>query len=245
MEHHESTSKQKLAENLISVDCVIFGFDGEDLKVLLYDRGAHETPPTPGDMKLPGDIIYLNEDLNEAATRILYELTGLRNMSLRQFKAFGSKDRTNKQRDVEWLVKLHNLDPDNVIIVTVAYLAFVRIDRNVISNIRSKGAKWVSVSELDELAFDHNAITRDALVAVRNLVETDPIWIFNVLPHKFTAAQIRKLYEKLYNKELDVRNFQKKLNSMTYVVPLEEKEQNVSHRAARYYRFDKVAYNKR
>ena len=100
------------------------------------------------------------------------------------------------------------------------------------------------VDSLIELAFDHNIIVEEALKQIRQFVDNDPIYLFHLLPHRFTALQLRTLFERIYGKQLDVRNFQKKLKQMNYVVPLDEYEKNVAHRAARYYRFDKVAYNK-
>lgn len=240
--------KQPLANNLISVDCVIFGYDGEQLKVLLANRLAHNGDDEVRDKKLPGDIIFLNEDLNLASARILHELTGLKGIDMCQFRAYGSKDRTNKRVDVEWLAQQHNLNTDEIVIVTVAYLAVVKLDRNINAKTAANDAEWVSVGEIasnNALAFDHNTIIQDALTELRNMVETEPAFIFDLIPTKFTAAQLRHIYECIYGKEFDVRNFQKKINAMTYVTPLEEKEQNVSHRAARYYRFDKVIYRNR
>jgi len=93
------------------------------------------------------------------------------------------------------------------------------------------------------LAFDHNQILEASLAYVRQYVENSPAVLFDLLPRKFTAAQLRRLYEIVYDRSFDVRNFHKRISMMKYVVPLEEKEQGVSHRAARYYRFDRVIYN--
>ena len=100
------------------------------------------------------------------------------------------------------------------------------------------------IDKIGQLAFDHNKIVSDALIYVRQLIINDPIYIFHLLPHRFTALQLRTLFERIFGKQLDVRNFQKKLKQMKYIIPLEEFEKNVAHRAARYYRFDKVEYNK-
>ena len=94
------------------------------------------------------------------------------------------------------------------------------------------------------MAFDHNLIIREALIFIRQYVEFNPSMLFDLLPRKFTAQQLRRLYELIYNKTIDVRNFHKKIAIMDYVVPLEEQQQGVAHRAARYYRFDKKIYNK-
>ena len=103
----------------------------------------------------------------------------------------------------------------------------------------------MALPEVKDLAFDHNLIIREALTFIRQYIEFNPSMLFDLLPRKFTALQLRRLYELIYNKTIDVRNFHKKIAMMDYVVPLEEKQQGVAHRAARYYRFDKKIYNKR
>ena len=115
------------AINHISVDCVVFGFDGERLNVLLIKRCGEENGQEFHDMKLPGNIIYMDEDLDEAASRVLGELTGLKNIPLLQFKAFGSKDRTKDPKDLHWIKMTENQVVERI--VTVAYVALVRIDR--------------------------------------------------------------------------------------------------------------------
>ena len=232
-----------LANNHISVDCVVFGFDGEHLKVLLVKRVGEESGEVFHDMKLPGSLIYQDEDLDGAAKRVLNELTGLKSVNLTQFKAFGSKDRTKNPKDVHWLERAIQSKVERI--VTIAYLSLVKIDRTLCKNLDDYQACWVSLDAVGELAFDHNLIIREALTFIRQYVEFNPSLLFNLLPRKFTALQLRRLYELIYNKTIDVRNFHKKIAMMDYVVPLEEKQQGVAHRAARYYRFDKKIYNKR
>ena len=213
-----------LANNHISVDCVVIGFDGEQLKVLLVKRAGEEEGEVFHDMKLPGSLIYMDEDLDEAAQRVLNELTGLKNVNLMQFKAFGSKNRTKDPRDVHWLERAMQSKVERI--VTIAYLSLVKIDRTL-----NRG-------------LDHNLIIKEAITYIRQYIEFNPSSLFDLLPRKFTASQLRTLYELLYGKQIDVRNFHKKIALMEYVVPLEEKQQGVAHRAARYYRFDKKIYNK-
>ena len=234
--------KQPLANNHISVDCVVAGFDGEQLKVLLIRRAGEENGQIFHDMKLPGSLIYMDEDLDEAAKRVLYELTGLKNVHLTQFKAFGSKDRTKDPKDVHWLEHAMSMKVERI--VTVAYLSLVKIDRALNRGLEAYQAEWVALPDIKALAFDHNLIIREALAFIRQYVDANPAALFDLLPRKFTALQLRRLYELVYGKQLDVRNFHKKIALMGYVVPLEEKEQGVAHRAARYYRFDKKVYNK-
>lgn len=231
-----------LANNHISVDCVVIGFDGEQIRVLLIKRMGEEEGEIFHDMKLPGSLIYMDEDLDEAAARVLNELTGLKNVNLVQFKAFGSKDRTKNPKDVHWLERAQLAKVERI--VTVVYLSLVKIDRTLNRNLDSFQACWVALSDIKSLAFDHNLIICEAVSYIRQYVEANPAALFDLLPRKFTAAQFRILYELIYGKSIDVRNFHKKISQLEYVVPLEEKEQGVAHRAARYYRFDKKIYNK-
>lgn len=229
----------------VSVDCVLVGFDGMSFRVLLVKQLGKNMETELNDMKLPGSLIYDDEDLDEAARRVLNELTGLKNVKMMQFKAYGSKDRTRNPKDVLWLERFHRLDDKKIDrIVTIAYMALVKIDKRFEKLSSKYDAQWTPVNEVGNLAFDHCQIMQDALAYIRHYVEMMPAILFDLLPKKFTASQLRTLYELVYNKELDVRNFHKKIVQMQYVVPLEEKEVGVSHRAARYYRFDKTIYNK-
>ncbi len=231
-----------LANNHISVDCVVIGFDGDQLKVLLIRRVGEEEGEVFHDMKLPGSLIYMDEDLDGAAQRVLNELTGVRNVNLVQFKAFGSKDRTKDPRDVHWLERAIQSRVERI--VTIAYLSLVKIDRTLNRDLNNLQACWVALQDIKDLAFDHNLIIKEALIYIRQYVEVNPSALFDSLPRKFTASQLRTLYELIYDREIDVRNFHKKIALMEYVVPLEERQQGVAHRAARYYRFDKKIYNK-
>lgn len=231
-----------LANNHISVDCVVIGFDGEQLKVLLVKRMGEEQGEVFHDMKLPGSLIYMDEDLDEAAQRVLNELTGLKNVNLMQFKAFGSKDRTKNPKDVHWLERAMQSKVERI--VTIAYLSLVKIDRALSRNLDDYQACWVTLDDVKDLAFDHNLIIKEAMSFIRQYVEFNPSSLFDLLPRKFTALQLRRLFELVYAKQIDVRNFHKKIAMMEYVVPLEERQQGVAHRAARYYRFDRKIYNK-
>lgn len=239
---HDIPKQIPLANNHISVDCVVIGFDGEQLKVLLINRIGEENGKVYRDMKLPGSLIYMDEDLDEAAQRVLNELTGLKNVNLMQFKAFGSKNRTKDPRDVHWLERAMQSKVERI--VTIAYLSLVKIDRALNRDLDNYQASWVAMPDIKALAFDHNLIIKEAITYVRQYVEFNPSSLFDLLPRKFTASQLRTLYELVYDKQYDVRNFHKKIALMEYVVPLEEKQQGVAHRAARYYRFDKKIYNK-
>lgn len=231
-----------LANNHISVDCVVIGFDGEQLKVLLLKRVGEEQGEVFSDMKLPGSLIYQDEDLDGAALRVLGELTGLKSVDLMQFKAFGSKNRTDNPKDVHWLERAMQSRVERI--VTVAYLALVKIDRALSKDLKGYEVCWVSIPEVKQLAFDHNLIIKEAMRFVRQYVNANPAALFNLLPRKFTAAQLRVLFQLVGDVQIDVRNFHKRLAAMEYVVPLDEKQTGVAHRAARLYRFDKKIYNK-
>ncbi|MDR0989057.1 MAG: NUDIX hydrolase [Prevotellaceae bacterium] len=231
-----------LANNHISVDCVVVGFDGEQLKILLVKRVGEEQGEVFHDMKLPGSLIYMDEDLDEAAKRVLSELTGLKNVSLLQFKAFGSKDRTNNPKDIHWLERANGQRVERI--VTVAYLSLVKISRTLNNTLDNYQACWVALPDIKTLAFDHNLIIQEALAYIRQHVRFHSSAFFDLLPRRFTASQLRTLYEVIYRTPIDVRNFHKKIGLMEYVVPLDEYEQGVAHRAARYYRFDRKIYNR-
>lgn len=230
-----------LANNHISVDCVVIGFDGANLRVLLVKRSGEDHAGEYNDMKLPGSLIYKDEDLDQAAARVLRELTGLKEVRLTQFKAFGSKDRTSNPRDVHWLERAQQAHVESI--VTIAYFTIVKIDSALQRAIDRDAAEWVPVNKIGPLAFDHNIIIAEALKAVRREADNNRAILFDLLPKKFTASQLRLLTEIVYDRHLDVRNFHKKIAQMPYVVPLEEHQKGVAHRAARYFKFDRKIYN--
>ncbi len=238
----QSSSQMPLAVNHISVDCVVLGFDGEKLRVLLIKRVGEENGQVFHDMKLPGGLIFTDENLDDAARRVLRELTGIKSINLLQFKAYGSKDRTKNAKDVHWLERAIQMKVDRI--VTIAYIALVRINRGLTNSSGENEICWVPLDEVKTLAFDHNIILADAIDVVRRHAEADPSYLFNLLPQKFTILQLRTLYERVYGKPQDVRNFQKKVNQLDYVVALDEHEQGVAHRAARLYRFDRKLFKR-
>ncbi|MDE6378676.1 MAG: NUDIX domain-containing protein, partial [Duncaniella sp.] len=211
-----------LANNHISVDCVVLGFDGSGLRVLLVKRVGEHRGEEYNDLKLPGSLIYQDEDLDEAALRVLHELTGVKDVALQQFKAFGSKDRTRNLRDVIWLERAQQAHVERI--VTVGYLAVVKLDAAMMKVVNRENALWQPVDSLGTLAFDHNIIVAEALKALRREVDANKATVFDLLPRKFTALQLRQLTEIIYGKPIDVRNFHKKIAQMPYVVPLEERE---------------------
>lgn len=230
-----------LANNHISIDCVVLGFDGTNLRVLLVKRRGEDQAGEYNDMKLPGSLIYQDEDLDEAAMRVLHELTGVKDVPLQQFKAFGSRNRTSNQRDVVWLERAQQAHVERI--VTIAYFALVKLDGPMQKIVDRESAVWMPVGEVGTLAFDHNLIIEEALKAVHREVENNRSILFDLLPKKFTASQLRLLTEIIYGRSLDVRNFHKKISQMPYVIPLEERQKGVAHRAARYFKFDRKIYN--
>lgn len=222
----------------VSVDCVIFGFDGLKLKVLLIERSIDSESGMYNDKKLPGSIILANEDLDDAAYRVLTELTGLKNIYLSQFRSFGSPERTNNPRDILWLEKTMQLKIGRI--VTVAYVAFIKINRKLHSSNERTQCKWYDVGELKrmQLAFDHAEIIAKGLDYIHHTMELEPHLLFELLPRKFTLTQLQSLYDTVHQQQSDVRNFRKKMAQWSRIIPLDEFEKDVSHRAARLYKFD-------
>lgn len=226
------------ALNHISVDCVVLGFDGERLNVLLLkreDMGLH-------DMKLPGSLIYADETPDEAASRVITELTGFSGLKLEQFRTFGSLERTSNLKDVRWLEVVQKETVSRII--TVAYFAIVRTDRFDSKVKSNKELVWVGVDALPHLAFDHNEIISSAVDCFARMTYFNNEYLFKLLPRKFTITQFRKVYEIVFRTKIDPGNFYKKVALMPYVVPLEEKQLGGRHRAARFYKYDSKAYKK-
>jgi len=232
-------SNSNLYNPHISVDCVVFGFDGEKLKVLLIERSFDEQNELYNDKKLPGSIILNDEDLDEAASRVLNELTGLKNIYLSQFRSFGSPNRMNDPRDVLWLERTTQLKIGRI--VTVAYVALIKIDRKIVFNADDSSANWYDVNEIKSmsLAFDHIQIIEKGLEHIRHQLDVEPHLLFELLPKKFTISQLRILHDVVHQTRSDVRNFQKKVAQMPYLLMLDEVEEGVPHRAARLYKYKK------
>lgn len=209
----------------LTVDCVVFGLDEGGLQVLLIER---DVKPFEGMWALPGGFVQMDESIDAAARRELGEETGLRNVYLEQLYTFGEPDRDPRGR-----------------VVSVAYYALVNLcDHNVQGATDARSAAWFAVDELPSLAFDHEMIIETAHERLRGKVRYQPIG-FELLPAKFPLRSLQSLYETILSRQLDKRNFRKKILSMDILTELNEIEQDVSHRAARLYRFDEKAYRKR
>lgn len=207
----------------LAVDCVVFGVDEADLKVLLVRRGL---PPFEGRWALPGGFVREeDEDLDDAARRELREETGLARVYLEQLYTFGARARDPRER-----------------VVTVAHYALVKLrDHRVRAATDARDAAWYEVRRAPLLAFDHRAILECALGRLRSKIRYQPIG-FELLPAKFTLSELQGVYEKILGRLLDKRNFRKKLLAMDLLEPLDELESGVAHRAARLYRFDRKKY---
>ena len=223
----------------VSIDCVVFGFDGKDLKVLLIKRHIEENTGEYNDKKLPGSIIYMDEDLDEAATRVLAELTGLKNIPLSQFHSFGNPLRTGNPRDILWLERTMKTKIERI--VTIGYVALIKINRKITLNSQNTSAAWYNVDEVKEmnLAMDHNLIVQKGLDHIKWWLNAEPHLMFKLLPTKFTVSQLRLLYDEINQTKSDVRNFQKKINQWHNLVMLDEFEKGVPHRAGRLYKYQK------
>ena len=188
----------------VSVDCVIFGYDFEELKVLLiernyFDSADHQQNKKITDLVLPGNLVRDDETLDSSAKRILKELTGLEHIFLEQFYTFGDPNRVRKKQDVEWL-KAMRAEP-GARVITVAYYALVKLNDYVPKpDSFARRSEWYSVNKMPRLAFDHNEIVDKALETLRFRLKYYPIG-FELLPKKFTLSQVQKLYEAIYGKK--------------------------------------------
>ncbi len=206
----------------LTVDCVVFGIDDAALKVLLIERAEK---PHRGSWALPGGFVGIDEDIAIAAARELQEETGIHKVYLEQLCTFGTPDRDPRGR-----------------VVTVAYFGLVnRVDHVPAAASDARSAAWYEVRKLPKLAFDHDQILEVAIERLRSKVRYAPIG-FELLPKKFSLTQLQRLYEIVLERELDKRNFRKKVNALGIVVGTGETEKNVKRRAAQLYRFDRRKY---
>lgn len=224
----------------ISVDCVVFGFDGQSLKVLLVKRMDKELESEKAMYKLPGNMILENETLSEAAARVLFDLTGLKNLFLKQFHIYSAPDRVNAE---ELALINESYHINSLRVVTVGYYSLVKLNDQMIRYTTSKGAHWEEVDNIHHLVFDHMEILSDALTLVYKELEQSPI-AFELLPKKFTIRQLQNLYCAILGVEIDNRNFRKRLLDSRLLRQTFEKEKGVAHKPAIYYTFNKNAFKK-
>lgn len=208
----------------LTVDCVVFGFDEGELKVLLIERALE---PFKGRWALPGGFVRVAETLDEAARRELAEETSLQSVFLEQLYTFGAVNRDPRER-----------------VVSVAYYALVKLsDHRARAATDAANAEWFPVSRVPKLAFDHAEILGTALARLKGKVRYEPIG-FELLPLKFTLSQLQHLYEAVLGAELDKRNFRKKVLGYGLLVPLKETQMNGRHRPAQLFQFDANKYAK-
>lgn len=206
----------------ITIDCCVFSFEKENLKVLLVQHGEGISK---GKWGLPGGWIKKEEDIDIAAARLLFDLTGLKDIYLEQVRTFGKPDRFPLGR-----------------VITVGYYALIKLgDFSVKAGFTASEARWYSVKDIPELIYDHNEILEASLNRLRGKVRRAPIG-FNLLPEKFTLLQLMQLYSEILDIEMDKSNFRRKFLKMKLLQEVGSKQQGVSHRAAKLYRFDENIY---
>ena len=208
---------------LVAVDCIIFGFDGKQLKALLIKRGFE---PEFGKWSLMGGFVNLNESCDDAAIRVLYELTGMKNIYMEQLYTFSEVGRDSEGR-----------------VISISYFALINIASYSEQLKLEHEARWFPLNKIPKLIFDHNHMLQKAQAQLREKVSNHPIG-FELLPKKFTLPKLQNLYEAIFEMAFDKRNFARKILSLGILKKLDEKEKQSSKRGAFYYVFDKAKYKK-
>ncbi|MCQ6959502.1 NUDIX hydrolase [Mucilaginibacter aquariorum] len=208
---------------LVAVDCIIFGFDGWNIKLLLVERSLK---PESGKWSLMGGFINPSESPEDAANRVLEERTGLKNVYMEQFRVFGKPDRDPVERTL-----------------SVAYFALIDIQQYETQITTENHPVWYLLDEMPEMVFDHAEMVKLAKKQLRYKAALHPI-LFQLLPERFTIPQLQALYEGVYQTQFDDRNFSRKLLSTGLLVKLAEKDKQSSKKGAFYYRLDQSNYEK-
>ena len=207
----------------VSVDCIIFGFDKGSLKLLLLKRNFE---PAKGSWSLMGGFVQDGESVDDAAKRVLAELTGLENVYMEQVGTFGEVDRDPGER-----------------VISVAYYALINIneyDRNLV---QQHNAHWAEITEIPPLVFDHSQMVNQARIMLQKNASSEPIG-FNLLPSMFTLFQLQSLYEAIYGEPFDKRNFRKRVADLNYIEKTDKIDKTGSKRGAALYKFNENAYRK-
>lgn len=207
----------------IATDCIIFGFDNVSIKLLVFKRRVE---PFQGKWSLIGSFVRNNESVDNAAKRVLNDITGLENVFMKQLKVYGAVDRDPGSR-----------------CITVGQYALIRIENQDKELVEKHGAVWYDLHELPELVLDHNTMVQDALTQLKRRASYQPIG-FELLPKKFTIPSLQKLYEEIYQKKFDPRNFRKKIIALDILNKLDEKDKSTSKKGAFLYEFNPKKYNK-
>lgn len=205
----------------VAVDCIIFSFEDGKLKVLLQRRPFE---PRQGEWSLMGGFVKRDEDIDDAAKRILEQLTGIHNIYMRQVGAFGSVNRDSGDR-----------------VISIAYFALLDIDRVNKDLNHENSAHWEDISDLPPLLFDHKEMIQAALKKLRTLISRRPIG-FQLLPPNFTLTQLQQLYEAILDYKIDKRNFRKRVSELPFIEKTEGIDKSNSKRGAALYRFNEYAY---
>ncbi|MDZ7900781.1 MAG: NUDIX domain-containing protein [Arcicella sp.] len=206
---------------LLALDCIVFGFDGEDLKLLLIKRNFE---PEQGKWSLMGGFLETDEDLDVATNRILYDLTGLKDIYFEEIKTFGKVNRDPVERTI-----------------SICFFALINIHAHDQDLAKAQNAYWIDLKNRPNLIFDHNEMVDLALERLRYKAALHPIG-FELLPEKFTIPQLQKLYESIYQTQMDRRNFSRKILSTSLLIDTGEKDENSSTKKAILYRLDKEKY---
>lgn len=206
---------------LLAVDCIIFGFDEQQLKLLLFKRAVE---PLRGRWSLVGSFVKKEEDLDQAARRVLEELTGLQNVFMTQLHSFGEVNRDSGAR-----------------VVSISYTALIRIQDYDEQLVGSHGASWFPIKEIPKLILDHARMVKLALERLQYNARHQPLG-FELLPEKFTLPQLIQLYEEIFAKKIDDRNFRKKILSTGLLKKLNQKDKSASKKGAFLYQFDIKKY---
>ena len=207
---------------LVSVDCIIFGFDEGKLKILI---GRRKYNPGRGEWSLYGGFVAADEDVDDAAKRTLYELTGMRHIYMNQVGAFGRVDRDPGER-----------------VVSIAYYALINVSEYDEKLRLEHGLEWVDVDNMPQLYSDHNEMVSKAHRLMQDKLKTEPVG-FRLLPRLFTLTQLQRLYEVVYGAELDKRNFRKRVKDMDFIEKTELIDKKSSKRGASLYRFNRRIYD--
>ena len=207
----------------VGIDCIIFGFSDDELHLLLLKRNFE---PARGEWSLMGGFVQEGESVDDAAKRVLAELTGLDHVYMEQVGAFGDVHR----------------DPGGRV-VSVAYYALVNVKEYDRELVQRHNAFWVNINELPPLIFDHEEMVRQARVLMQRKASTEPIG-FSLLPRLFTLSQLQSLYEAIYGEPLDKRNFRKRIAEMNCIEKTDKIDKTGSKRGAALYRFNEKAYRK-
>jgi ADP-ribose pyrophosphatase YjhB (NUDIX family) len=209
---------------LLAVDCIIFGFNGENLKILLIKRNFE---PEQGKWSLIGGFLKKNENLDQAANRVLETLTGLSDIYMEQLYTHSKIDRDPGERTI-----------------SVSYYALIDVESHHFEGIQLESAKWFDLKKAPSLIFDHNEMVKKAILRLRRRALTKPIG-FELLTDKFTMRQLQNLYESILDKKLDKRNFINKINSLDLLKKLDKKDMSESKKGAYLYEFDKEKYERK